>query len=52
VDEGFRVTPEPTEVERAAVLAVLAEELAEEGRTLAAWTVAGLREAVEKESDA
>jgi hypothetical protein len=51
VDEGFRVTPEPTEAERAALLAALAKERAEEGRTLAAWTVAGLREAVEKESD-
>ena len=51
MDEGFRVTPEPSEDERAAVLAALAEERAEEGRGLDAWTAAALREATDKDAE-
>jgi hypothetical protein len=52
VDEGLRLTPEPTEAERAAVLAALAEEWAEDGSGLDPWSAAALREAVETESEA
>jgi hypothetical protein len=51
VDEGFRVTPEPPEDERAAVLAALAEAHAEEGRGLDPWTAAALREATDNEAE-
>jgi hypothetical protein len=51
VNEGFRVTPEPSEDERAAVLAALAEARAEEGRGLDPWTAAALREAIDTEAE-
>jgi len=51
VDEGFRVTPEPSEDERAALLAALAEAQAEERRGLDAWTAAALREATDQEPE-
>lgn len=43
------MTREPAEDERAAVLAALAEALAEEGRGLDPWTAAALREATGQE---
>ena len=51
MNEGFRVTPEPTEDERAVVLAALTEARAEERRGVDPWTAAALREATDKELD-
>jgi hypothetical protein len=51
VAEGFRVTPEPSEEERTAVLAALAEARADEGRGLDPWTAAALREATDQEAE-
>lgn len=50
-DGSARVTPEPPADERAALLAALAEAVAEEGRDVDPWTAAARHEAVEKELD-
>jgi hypothetical protein len=49
--EGFRVTPEPAENERAVVLAALAQARAEDERGLDPWAAAALREATEREPE-
>jgi hypothetical protein len=51
MDEGFLVTPEPSEAERTVVLAALTAARADERRGLDPWTAAALREATEKEAE-
>ena len=51
MNEGFRVTPEPSEDDRAIVLAALEVVRAEEGDGLDPWTAAALREAAAREPD-
>jgi hypothetical protein len=51
MNEGFRVTPELPEDERAAVLAALAQARAEERRGLDPWTAAALREATGEDAE-
>jgi hypothetical protein len=50
-DRAARVTPEPPEDERRALLAALALARAEEQRGLDPWTAAALREAAEREPE-